>query len=313
MNNVDPQYLMDEEKKEMVAEVQRTQPATKKGIVAYIPTGIEGADDGENRKQCLQQLIKRSAQIGMSVTQVCDKIPMEDAVVINDGMGHKSVWAAHHNEQHKFAYMQFWWSHKDLLGRLDWLDGTQIHIDHSFNKARMLVHRAGVQNRGAVLDDEISVNELCYSNTNHHKYGYARLFALPATINTEYGRTIEKQKTQERRERGLFAAASWVILAKVAKLPPPITMEDVETITSSLVKLYGMCGYADLDSVCRSVANDFRMVDMCLIQTSTISGTRNCWARFDQIAEDEYLRVNLEEMLRVGCIVPLWTTAWNDP
>jgi hypothetical protein len=275
---------------------------------AFFPIDLSGGSSEADQKECYRQFCEKCEYEGASVTNIpdvpqCEDTPETDAVIYTDKYGRKSVWAACHNKKHKLAYQKFWWTEGGIRN-LEWLPGDRLHIDHSFNKARLL--SLSQPPRPATLKDYDST-DLTDKKLN---VGCIRLFAVPSDVNTAWGRDIEKPMSDLAKGGGHFRGASWMILAKLTRMFPSHSRYDVVVGAEALCGIFGLCGYSDIESLTRSYYSNLGFNSgLHLIQRATCEGVMNCFLDANEADRDPDLIEFTRQGLVKGRRYPLFDTA----
>ncbi|GGE10615.1 hypothetical protein [Rhizobium anhuiense] len=287
-----PERILKLEFRQILGETKSGEDRT-----AFFPTMFTH-EDRDGRRAAAFEYFQRSAKFAGADVEGLDGFG-EDAVIYTDPRGRRSLWVEAEFPAYKRAYIAYW----NTLGGLSdlvFIDGARYHVDHSFNKARMIVEHGD----GTIVDDG-TIPLL----PPHVRGGYVRLFLVPAVVNVAWGRTIEKRRSGEGRLQGLFRAASWIILAKLAGHLPP-SRDDLESAAKRLIAVYGRQGFKGDDDVTRSYCHELRLNSgHTLKQLLTPDGVANAFLRDDDIIRDPEIVALLDVGLKLGVQYPLFDAA----
>lgn len=297
-----------QELRETEFRMLREQMSDNLDRTAFFPVDLLGSDPEVHREEAYSQFLQKCRWDEASLSPVQDvpnqpPTPVTEAVIYTDKRGRKSVWAACHNRQHKLAYQKFWWT-EGGLPKLEWLPGNRLHVDHSFNKARLLA-RSQTTRTGALEDGDFT--ELVEADVN---VGYIRLFAVPADVNTGWGKEIEAPMSALAGYGGHFRGASWVILAKLTRIFPPRSNYDVIIASQALFGVFGLCGFKDIESLTRAFYSGLGFNhDLHLIQQLTSKGVANCFLDRTLVENDPTVRSAVQRSLTLRETYPLFQSA----
>lgn len=162
-----PERILELEFRQLVAETQNGEDRT-----AFFPARLTHEEREVRRAEALECFQKSARLAGADVAGL-DGFAETDAATYTDPRGRRWLWVEAEFPAYKRAYIAYW----NTLGGLTDLvsiDGARYHVDHSFNKARMIVERGN-----GTLGDDSTIPLL----PPHVRGGYVRLFLVPAAVN----------------------------------------------------------------------------------------------------------------------------------
>lgn len=122
-------------------------------------------------------------------------------------------------------------------------------------------------------------------------------------------RTVEKRHSGEGRLQGLFRAASWIILAKLAGHLPQ-GRDNLESAAKRLIEVYGRQGFKGDDDVTRSYCHELRLnTGHSLKQLLTPVGVANAFLGDADIIRDPEIVKLLDIGLELGVQYPPFDAA----
>lgn len=215
------EQLLETQKQALIEEVQAGEDRA-----AFIPSlDNEAVLDATAVRDAFLQCVQ---QHGYRRVRIPHK-SYDDVIILMDRKGRASIWVERSLPQKKCrtAFRHFINMFTDGQ-QIRSIDGV-LHVDHAYNKARVL-------NPQPLSDDTQSDTEPGISA------GYLRLFLIDESVNTSYGSGIETLRSRQNEQQGGFRLCTWMMLLKLTGFMPPRSDDDHASAIAYLNGLFGDFG-----------------------------------------------------------------------
>ncbi len=218
------QQFLEMQKQTLIEEVQAGEDRA-----AFIPSlDNEAVLDADAVRDAFLQCVQ---QQGYRRVRILYK-GYDEVVVLMDRKGRASIWVERSLPQKKCRT-----AFRHFINMF--VDGQQIrsidgglHVDHAYNKARVLNPQPFRDDTPIGAASKISA-------------GYLRLFLIDERVNTSYGSGIESARSHKNKQQGGFRLCTWMMLLKLTGFLPPRTDDDHVSVITHLKGHFGGFGVSD--------------------------------------------------------------------